>query len=57
MAYPHTYNVAMLIFFSEQKPMITELINNISTGFPDVYQGWVSSLPAEIQLKMKQILE
>lgn len=41
----------------EQKPMITELINNISTGFPDVYQCWASSLPAEIQLKMNQVLE
>ena len=29
---------------------------NISTGFPDAYQSWVGSLPADVQLKMKHIL-
>lgn len=40
----------------EQKSLINELMTNISTGFPDVYQSWANSLAPEVQLKMKQVL-
>lgn len=41
---------------ADQKGMINELMANISTGFPEAYQSWANSLPAEVQLKMKQVL-
>ena len=41
---------------AEQKPMINELMANIASGFPDLYNGWATSLPAEVQLKLKEVL-
>ncbi|EFX65679.1 hypothetical protein DAPPUDRAFT_303554 [Daphnia pulex] len=40
----------------EQKPMINELMAHIASGFPDLYNGWASALPAEVQQKMKEVL-
>ncbi|XP_057376777.1 importin-4-like [Daphnia carinata] len=40
----------------EQKPMINELMGNIASGFSDLYNGWAAALPAEVQLKLKEVL-
>ena len=36
--------------------MINELLANIASGFPDVYTGLATTLSAEVQLKMKEVL-
>lgn len=36
--------------------MVNELMANIASGFPDLYNGWASALPAEVQLKLKEVL-
>ncbi len=36
--------------------MINELMANIASGFPDLYNGWAAALPAEVQLKLKEVL-
>lgn len=41
---------------TEQKPMINELMTNIASGFPDLYNGWASALPVDVQLKLKEAL-
>lgn len=36
--------------------MINELMSNIASGFSELYNGWASALPAEVQLKLKEVL-
>lgn len=36
--------------------MINDMMGRISSGFSDVYNGWASALPAEVQLKLKEVL-
>jgi hypothetical protein len=36
--------------------MINELMGHIASGFPDLYKGWESGLPAEVQQKWKEVL-
>ena len=48
--------IFLFLASAEQKPMINELMANIASGFPDLYNGWATSLPAEVQLQLKEVL-
>jgi hypothetical protein len=55
--YFYTIRLKRFMFvFAEQKPMINELMAHIASGFPDLYNGWASALPAEVQQKLKEVV-
>ena len=45
-----------IFVFADQKPLINELMAHISSSFPDLYNGWASALPAEVQQKLQEVL-
>lgn len=35
---------------------MNELIAGIATSFPDLYNNWAATIPAEVQIKLKEVL-
>ena len=50
------YLVCFSFYFTEQKPLVIELFSMVGSAFPEAYGGWTSSLPIDIQQKLKEIL-
>jgi len=46
----------LICTIAEQKPLVMELFANVASAFPDLYNGWTSSLPLDVQQKMKEVL-
>merc|ERR1712071_516096 len=58
---PQILNVVSVIttqqdLLPEQKPLVIELFSTVASTLPDLYNGWTSSLPVDVQQKMKEVL-